>query len=743
MYNKIASIILNLAKAPGSGAVYVSQPDAEREKIAGKLFVLAEIEGRKNDIDKLIGFLIEELEENYYHDEKILLVGKLEGLKIENIFEAALAKTNKSLNEFIKDHKIKLDPGATDLSVGVICGSKIHFSSFGRNRSLLIYRRSDGYEIINVDTNAKLDEEKDIKNNKKAPSASNIFSSVISGEVPLGSYFIFASESLPEYISGLELVKIITKLPPIVAAEQIKNVLAKINNYVPFLGIIIKNTNEDPNKKLEDIPSSPKSAHNSISSLSHTEKNTEHMLAPAGLISIANFKRNAKALFSKVGIKIKQGAVKDKTEPADYMNASKKAKLLNLPSSSSFLKPPKVFLKKSSSNLMSGLKSFFKFIPKLFSPKLWQSLFKNTISWFKGLNRKNALLFASLIIVFVVMTFSIINVNKQKKEKADLNNFNIALNEIKEKEALIDSFLLYDNLDGAINVLSNIESLVEGMPDKKDYQTSAKEELNTRVTQLQDKILGIKRIDELDSIASYPELDLKSIIKTKDKLYANSDSSVFTLDLENNKSEKLELEIGQIESSRLSLNATDKESLYFTSGDKVSVLDPKNDSIKTSSLANYENDDSYVSFDTYNNKLYLLAKAKNQIYSYSSDLRSRINWFKNEVDTSSLSDIYIDGDIYTLNTNAKISKYRSGANLPYESKEILPQITKAKKLRGDNKNLYVLADNNRFLIITKESGKLASQYIFDNLDISDFSLDAENKSVLMLAGGKIYSFPIE
>ena len=131
----------------------------------------------------------------------------------------------------------------------------------------LIYIRQDGFEIINVETDAKLSETKANKDTKKSPSASNIFSSVISGEVPLGSYFIFASESLPEYISGLELVKIITKLPPIVAAEQIKNVLSKINNYVPFLGIIIKNTNEDPSKKIEEIPSSPKSAHNSISSL--------------------------------------------------------------------------------------------------------------------------------------------------------------------------------------------------------------------------------------------------------------------------------------------------------------------------------------------------------------------------------------------------------------------------------------------------------------------------------------------
>ena len=746
MYNKIASIILNLAKANGSGAVHVSQPDAEREKIAGKLFVLAEIEGRKTDIDKLLDFLISELEENYYHDEKIFLIGKLDGLKVENIFEAALAKTNKSLNEFIKDHKIKLDPSATDLSVGVVCGSKIHFSSFGRNRSLLIYRRQDGFEIINVETDAKLSETKANKDTKKSPSASNIFSSVISGEVPLGSYFIFASESLPEYISGLELVKIITKLPPIVAAEQIKNVLSKINNYVPFLGIIIKNTNEDPSKKIEEIPSSPKSAHNSISSLNHTEKKTEHMLAPAGLINIANIKRNAKNLVSKIGIKIKSSknskTKTDTNKPSDYMNASKKDKLLNLPNSSSFLKPPKVFLKKSSSNLVSGLKSFASFAPRLFSASFWKGLFASLKSWFKNLNRKNALLFASLIVVLVVMTISIVNVNKQKQEKADLNNFNITLSEIKEKEVLIDSFLLYDNSDGAINVLSNIENLVAELPEKKDYQITAKAELSQRVSDLQDKILGIKRIDSLDPLANYSELELKSIIKTKDALYANSNSNIYSLALENNESEVIDTEASNISLSRLSLNAADKEELYYLSEDKVFILDPKDNSLKTNTLANYSEDEAYSSFDIYNNWLYLSANNKNQIYRYNTDFKARTAWFSEDVDLSSLSDIYIDGDIYTLDSSAKIGKYRRGQSIAYENKAPLPQISNARKIRGDGTSLYVLADENRFLVFSKESGKLSSQYIFNDLNITDFSLDSENKSVLLLAGGQIYSFPL-
>ena len=175
MYNKIASIILNLAKVPGSGAVHVSQPDAEKEKIAGKLFILAEIGGKKSDIEKFLDFLITELEENYYSDEKILLIGKIEGLKPENIFEAALAKTNKSINEFLKDHKFKLDPATADLTLGVICGNKLHFSSFGKNRASLIYRRQDGFEIINVEADAKLSEDKNEKDDKKTIKGSYLF----------------------------------------------------------------------------------------------------------------------------------------------------------------------------------------------------------------------------------------------------------------------------------------------------------------------------------------------------------------------------------------------------------------------------------------------------------------------------------------------------------------------------------------------------------------------------------------
>lgn len=155
MHNKIASIILNSAKAAGLSDVYVSQPDAVKENLAGKIFLLAEIAGKKTDGRKIFDFLILALTDNYYNDEKILFRDKVEGLKLENIFEAAITKTNKDLGNFLNDEKIRLNPETTNLTLGVIYENKIHFSNFGRNRALLIYRHNANYNLINVEANAK------------------------------------------------------------------------------------------------------------------------------------------------------------------------------------------------------------------------------------------------------------------------------------------------------------------------------------------------------------------------------------------------------------------------------------------------------------------------------------------------------------------------------------------------------------------------------------------------------------
>ncbi len=73
MYNKISQIVLNSGRANGVSDVFVAQPDALKESLAGKIFIIAEIEGKKTDSHKILDFLIASLEDNYYNDEKNII----------------------------------------------------------------------------------------------------------------------------------------------------------------------------------------------------------------------------------------------------------------------------------------------------------------------------------------------------------------------------------------------------------------------------------------------------------------------------------------------------------------------------------------------------------------------------------------------------------------------------------------------------------------------------------------------
>ena len=235
MHNKVASVILNSGQKQNSASeIFVAQPDINKENLAGKLFIAIEIDDTETTVAlKIINFIINNLNANYYQNEKILLREKINTLSIENIFETVLAKTNKTLEEFIFEEKLKIQPRNINATVGIIHENNLYFSAIGKNKALLLFKDEENkyaqkglkktikgeYKIIDVD-----------KDEKPAASIEKLFSSVISGSIPKNGYFLFTNEALPEYLSEKQLIEIVTKLPPMGAAEQIKNTLYEMYN---------------------------------------------------------------------------------------------------------------------------------------------------------------------------------------------------------------------------------------------------------------------------------------------------------------------------------------------------------------------------------------------------------------------------------------------------------------------------------------------------------------------------------
>ena len=753
MYNKIAPIILNSGKTPGASTVFISQPDAQKEKIAGKAFLLAEIGGKKNEADKIIKFLINELEDNYY-DDKLLLIGKIDGLKVENIFEATIGKINHNLEEFLSEHKIKLNTSATSITIGSIFENKLHFSSYGKNRSLLIYRRQDGYEIINVENQAtnpleKEDGQEKTQNLKKPV----LFSSVINGEVPLSSYFIFASESLPEYLSGREMVEIITKLPPIVAAEQMRNVLSKINSYVPFLGIIIKNTTDSSGQEIKEALEIPASAQKSISSLNYTEQRTENMLAPAGIINWEKTNQSIKRFFKKLKPKkivskrdqllkeIDEEENKRSGKTGLSSDKSGKTNVFNLPGGNTFLKPQKISFKKGSKYALIGFQKAWFLLSQIIKPSFWSSLFKNIWQWLKNLNKKNLLLFTGLVVIVVGFAISLQITRIKKAQEQAWENFQLLVEDIERKEVLIDSHLLYNNEDGAARVLADAQALVEALPRNKAFQVEVYDDLSNKLKTLEEKTKKINKVGGLEEIKDLAELDINELIIANNKLYGAASSIIYNLDLANNNDTLILAEEGaDLRGGKFDGQNT----VYYRHQGKIYRLDIRNDRLTSADLSNYNEAENYAGFNLYNQRVYLLARAANELFVYPANLTTRSAWLKEEANLSNVIDLYIDGNIYFLNRDGQVLKYRVGQNENYNSKPLDPPTNSVHKILGDDKQLYILdGTNKRIVIIAKDDGHLMGQYYFETLNsIDDFALDMEARLIYILANDKLYRWKL-
>lgn len=759
MYNKISSIILNSGKASGFCDAFIAQPDSLKEGLAGKLFFLAEISTKKNEAKKIFDFLVSDLEDNYYNDEKILLKDKIEGLKIENIFEAAISKTNKNFNDFLISEKIKLNLAMTNISLGVVYENKLHFSTFGRNKAFLIYQNKDNYEIINVETNAS--ESKNLTNQEqhidKAPSTiPSFFSSVISGDIPNSSYFMFTSEALPEYISSRDLISIITKLPPIVAAEQIKNILSKINSFIPFLGIIIKNTLGIDKQELHEEVEDNLSAHSSISSLNYTEEKTERMLEPAGIINISKifkkFQRFVKELKPASSTAIKSNYyINSKTEIKnnEYKNADnpprdfEKINSLNLAKANLFLVKEKLFFKKRPHLLNYNIRRLFSQVTGVFNVQYFKSASLKIKSKIKGLSNKNKSLLFVLIGLVLIFVLSISFTKWSQKKQAAINNYNNLLIAIEEKQAKIDSSLIYDNEESARLALVEARELLSYFPRDKKNQISTYEEIENSLKINEDKILKITRIDDPKNVNNLNGLGINNIIFVDDKIYAASSQKIYEIIPQSSESNIFEIPTA----TNLSNPQFDSKSIiYYWNTDRIVKFDLKNKQSSALTLSE-ELANKSTSYKIYSGNLYSLADKDNQIFK--ANLRAgayqgQTDWIKESIDLSDVRDLFVDGNIYLLKNNGQVLKLRIGKLENYKSNVIYPEINNANKLLITSGSIYILdSEAKRLVVLALSDGHLVAQYQINTLtDLKDFTVNEKDKKAYFLAGEEVYEIPL-
>lgn len=779
MHYKIGQLILTPgAKSNSTCEVFVAQPDADKEELVGKLFVVVEIESKKASDLKIINFLIEALNNNFYQNEKMILRERVKTVKVEHIFESALAKTNKNLSDFLRAEKIKLNPRTINATVGVVYEDNLYFANIGKNKAFLIYKNiqpQNKNSLPRKKITALGEEEKNNKNycltdiikysekdEKKTPiNAAKLFSNVVSGRIPKNGYFVFSNEALGEYFSSRQIIETVTTLPPAGAAEQIKNSLAKINYFVSFLCLIIKNTTESEEEITGKNYARPASAPESVLRLNKTEDETEKLLTPGGLI---NFKKWIKipAIFS-AGIfnfpwlktaRKEHGAVALK----DKIFFGRKA-------SFQFFKKSFVLLKNIFLYIFNVLLGAIKFLSDKEKMLTAFQKIKSTpaniklkvvglFSWFKGLGTRNKILLTigviSLALLSQNLIFSGLKNNQIAKEKVYLD---LAAS-IEQKQNQVEASLLYGNEDNAREMFVLIKDLLSALPQETDGQIAQYKKFQKKYSEQAEKIQHVVKIENPKELANFSNLNPSAsaaniILASNEKIYAADagQKSIYTIDLSNN----LITAISNLSADiiRLDYPSLSQENIFYfnpeVSGSNTIQLELKTGSINISPIVFAGDPKNISAVSAYNGKIYLLDGIEGQIYKLdkgAAGFASGAKWLNNNADFTNVSGMSIDGNIYVLRTNGTVVKLSKGSEEEFKLDAIDPVFTEAKKIIVSQEKdfIYILEPTqNRLAIFSKTSGNFIMQYRSDQFtDLKDFAVDEKNKKIYFLNNNSVY-----
>jgi len=751
MHHKIAQLMLNPGRtSPTVSDIFVAQPDAYKEELAGKLFILIEVKGKKIDGLKVINFLIDNIAHNYYQNEKIALREKITTLKVEHIFEIALTRTNKHLAEFLENEKINIKPEAINITVGVLHDNLLHFANNGSNRLFLLYKNKseartrntkekspNSYKCVDIAQKADDRERRGQKN--------KLFTNVLSGEIPPKGHFFITNEALPEYITSKQMIDIITALPPASAVEQIKHTVTQINSYVPFLGIIIKSSASETD--IGETRTAPQNTEDdSISSLNKTEENTENLLTPSGLINPIKWlklpirsKQTSQAAPARANLSLKEKIFMKKKRSGWFGQAQKAGKTF-----ARFLVLALLLL----SRLPARSKSLYTRLPET------KSRIKHGIlggaRYLAGMKKKSKVLLAVAVVFLGLFIFnlSVIKIKNEEAEKAQ--QYKQLTEKIEKKQNNIEANLLYNNEEAAQELFREIEELMAELPrqtqEQKDRYNNFKEKFEKQLAEVRHETEPgqTKVLADFKNISQKAEPRNLALARSSNSIYASDarDNSIYILDLESKKTTTAT----DLDSAGPNLRypaVNDNGLIYYLNGGSVLSFDPANRQLAETGATIQGEATNYASADTYGSRYYLLNTQQSEIYRFSptaNGLGPPQPWLRQDIDLKNAVDMSIDGHIYALKSNGKVIKLLRGTPRDFDLEKVDPPLTAPNKLHVslEGEFLYILEGANKRLLVFDKSGEFVIQYKFEQYDkLLDFTIDASENKLYLLADKKI------
>lgn len=752
MTYKIAPLTVNPQNnSPVLSRVFVSQPSAEEEMLVGRLFVLLEIEMPRATDERVADAIISEAYRQYYENEALVLRDRLSHIKPDVIFEASIAKLNRGLAEFLEQEKISLRPDGLNAIVGVLFGNKLLFAQAGTGKALLLYRPKNKKGEFLPDFSLVDITEKTNDPTQEIAQPNKFFTNIVAGTVPAHGYFFFANESLFEYLTKKQLTDIITTLPPAGAAEQIKNLLEQTNAFVPFFGLIIKNTTGEhdafaaPAATIAVPGTTPVGlGRSSVQQFNLTQEKTEQLLNPSGVINLKKWLQRLAP--------ISGGIKKYATDTGRRFNvATERAHL----GEKLIVGGKKVFviLAALASLIISGVNKLWRLAANREERKNFvsqtktfsQSAIKGTaglVDKFLRLQPKHKALVSIIGICVIALLVNVIYSGITSRQRAADEQYTAITSQFNQKTGQLEAALLYNNRDFARQILDEMSTLLSTAPQRSQKDKNRFNELRSRYESMLDKLYTTTRIAsdaqsiKLPGAARYLLANETIILAISQDAKAvwKINRDLQTIDVIGSDN----FPTGNI------VGASIEDANYYYIGARgVGLYEPLDEKTSVINIDNAA--ENIAASAVYNNRLY--AAANGTIYRYNLDERlnvftGRQAWLRDE-NIGTISSIAIDGRIYAVEGNG-ISKFSTGRRETLSLDPVSPALESPTMVgvSTDLDYLYILEPKHKRLLVYSKTGSYIAQYTGDHLsDLRAFTVDQKEKTIYLLNGDTLIKTP--
>jgi hypothetical protein len=149
---------------------------------------------------------------------------------------------------------------------------------------------------------------------------------------------------------------------------------------------------------------------------------------------------------------------------------------------------------------------------------------------------------------------------------------------------------------------------------------------------------------------------------------------------------------------------------------------------------------------SFQGNLYAMDTQQNRIYKYEPTAKgyesAPIEWLKTAVDLTNMVDMAIDGDIYLLGLDGRISRFRAGLAATYAMPELDTPMTNPASIFNspDTKSLYVVDPANKRIVQLGKEGGFQRQFRYSGKDGAFDALRSvfvdETKGLMYVSSGK-------